>query len=54
MLEPRRLAARGAAERMAATLSEKVGQLLAIVYAGIQKQATQRRSRLLPKVFLHV
>ena len=37
MLEPRRLAARGAAERMAATISEKVGQTVGYRICGDSK-----------------
>lgn len=43
MLEPRRLAARGAAERMAQTLGEKVGQTIGYRMRGVNKTSADTR-----------
>ena len=51
MLEPRRLAARRY-RAYGRNLSEKVGQTVGYRVRGVQKQATQQRSRLLPRAFL--
>ena len=53
MLEPRRIAARSAAERMASLLGERAGKPLATVCASTPGSVIRRKSRSSQKVFLH-